>query len=126
MNNIVIKGRLAKNPEMTSVNVKGDSKSVTKFDVAVNRTFGEGADFFNCVVWGKTAEFVNKFFSKGQEILVSGSMQQRKWQDKEGNNRYSWDLNASQVEFCGSKGDKAESTGSAPEGFEEIDEDIPF
>lgn len=126
MNNIVIKGRLTRDPKLDFVKVKGEEKAVCKFDVAVNRRFGEDTDFFNCQVWGKTAEFVDKFFKKGQEILVAGSMQCRKWQDNEGKNRYNWELNVDQVEFCGSKKDNAQATPAIPEGFEELDDDIPF
>lgn len=128
MNNIVIKGRLVRSPELKYVTVRGDDKAVCNFDVAVDRRFGEEADFFKCQVWGKTAEFVNKFFVKGQEILLSGSMQSRKYKDKQENNRIAWELSVDQVEFCGSKKDKPDADSSVPEGFEELDEedDVPF
>lgn len=125
MNNIIIKGRLTRDPELKEVKVKDDIKDVCTFDVAVNKTFGEDADFFRCQIWGKRAEFVKKFFVKGQEILVQGSHESRKYEDKSGNSRIAWELKASQVEFCGSKKDNTESS-SATEGFEEVDEDLPF
>lgn len=129
MNNIVIKGRLCHSPELKTVTVKGENKAVCNIDVAVNRRFGEETDFFQCQAWGKTAEFINKFFNKGQEILIGGSMQCRKWQDKDGGNRYSWELAIEQVEFCGSKKDNAGSSSApgVPDGFEEMTEDdVPF
>lgn len=127
MNTILIKGRLSHSPELKEVEVKGEKRAVCHFDVAVNRRFGDEADFFKCQVWGKTAEFVKKFFEKGQEILVQGEMSCRKWQDNDGNNRYAWELSADRVEFCGSKKDN--SKPDVPEGFTEIeddDENIPF
>jgi len=133
MNNIVIKGRLAHDPKLKYVDVKGESKSVCTFDVAVDHRFGEGCDFFKCQIWGKRAEFVQEFFTKGKEILVCGSMESRKYKDKSENDRIAWELKAEQVEFCGSKKDSAgegkpNSTG-VPEGFqalEDEDDDIPF
>lgn len=73
---------------------------------------------------------VSKYFAKGKEILVSGEMQSRKWQDNEGNNRISWEIMANSVDFCGSKSDNggnSASTNSASK-MEEIDpsEDLPF
>lgn len=134
MNSQIIKGRLSHNPELKSVDVKGESKSVCSFDVAVDKNFGEGVDFFKCQIWGKRAEFVDKFFSKGQEILVQGSHESRQYKDKDGNNRIAWELKAERVEFCGSKKDNAaasstSATNGVPEGFipqPDDDDDIPF
>lgn len=73
---------------------------------------------------------VSKYFGKGKEIIVSGEMQSRKWQDNDGNNRISWEIQANSVDFCGSKGNNTNSTTeTATQGeFEEIkdDEDLPF
>ena len=131
MNNLVIKGRLTKDPVLKSVEVKGETKSICSFDVAVDKSFGDGADFFNCQIWGKRAEFVDKFFLKGKEILVQGSHEARKYKDKEGNERTIWELKANQVEFCGGKNDGGSSSqtpaAAIPEGFTPIeDDDIPF
>ena len=73
---------------------------------------------------------VSKYFAKGKEILVSGEMQSRKWQDNEGNNRISWEIMANGVDFCGSKSDNGGNsapTNSAPK-MEELDPDdsLPF
>ena len=129
MNQIIIKGRLARDPELKYVNVKGGDKAVCTFDVAVDKNFGDGADFFKCQIWDKRAEFVDKFFKKGQEILVQGSHESRQYDDKEGNKRTIWEVKANQVEFCGSKKDNAGGGGSSqiPDGFQAIDDDdIPF
>ena len=129
MNNVVIKGRLAHDPSIKTVDVKGESKSICNFDVAVDKQFGEGADFFKCQIWGKRAEFVEKFFSKGKEILVQGTHESRQYTDKEGNKRTIWELKANQVEFCGGKNDSS-NNNSAPSGFVEVEEsdldEIPF
>ena len=126
MNNIIIKGRLTRDPELKEVKVKDDIKDVCTFDVAVNKPFGEDADFFRFQIWGKRAEFVKKFFVKGQEILVQGSHESRKYEDKSGNSRVAWELKANQVEFCGSKKDNAGSSSTTTEGFEEVADDVPF
>ena len=76
---------------------------------------------------------VSKYFAKGREILVSGEMQSRKWQDNKGNNRISWEIMANGVDFCGSKSDNGSNSAptnqanNAPK-FEEISEDdsLPF
>ena len=136
MNNITIKGRLTKDPENKTIN---SGSNVCNFTVAVNRRFDkENADFFDCIAWNKTGDFVNQYFTKGREIVLSGEMQCRKWQDKEGNNRYSWELKVDQVDFCG-KADNAyskpaetvqqtESVQADAEGFMPIGEDdtLPF
>lgn len=132
MNQITIKGRLTRTPELKYVQGKNAETAVCSFNVAVNRRFGEETDFFDCQAWGKTGEFVNKFFIKGQEILVAGEMQCQKYKDKDGNNRYPWKVKADQIEFCGSKkdGNVEESDSSIPNGFEDAgkidDDDLPF
>jgi len=137
MNSIVIKGRVSKDVELKTI---GDGKEVANFSVAVNRRFKKDeADFFNVVAWGKTGVFINTFFKKGQEIILHGEMQCRKWTDADGKNRYAWDLLADLAEFCGSKNDSnnSVSTQSDPlqsfiadnSNFEEIsmgDDDLPF
>lgn len=134
MNSIIIKGRLSRDPELRSTS---DGREVSNFSVAVSRRFSgekkDTADFFDCVAWGKTGVFINTYFHKGQEILAQGEMHQRKWQDKDGNNRYSWEMNVNQAEFCGSKQEQARP-GTVPnepagnvDGFTPVDsEDLPF
>ena len=103
MNNITIKGRLTRKPELK---VTDNGKEVANFTVAVNRRSDrETADFFDCSAWGKTAAFVETHFKKGQEIVLSGAMQSRKWEDKEGNKRTNWSIFVDTVEFCGKKED---------------------
>lgn len=131
MNRIVIHGRLTRDPDLKDyTNAKGENGKVCNFSVAVNRSFGDDADFFNCTAFGKRAEVINEFFSKGREIVVEGSMQCDPYDDKDGNKRYPWKLMMSAFDFCGSKTDSSKSAKSEPTtvaGFEEIDDDdIPF
>jgi len=102
LNHIVIMGRLTRDPELRTTQ---SGVSVTSFTVAVDRDFGgrdggeRQTDFVDCVAWRSTGEFVSKYFHKGSMIVVSGRLQSRKWQDREGNNRVSWEINADNVYF---------------------------
>lgn len=102
MNIVILKGRLTKDPEIKTTT--NDTKVCT-FSIAVNRRFSKEneADFINCTAWRQTAEFIHKYFKKGQEICISGNLQVRKWEDKDGNTRYATDVVVENAEFCGSK-----------------------
>ena len=103
INCINIMGRLTDTPELK---VTPNGTNVTTFTVAVERTYSKGekqTDFINVVAWRGTAEFVSKWFSKGQMIAVQGSLQTRKYQDKDGHNRTAFEVVAEQVSFCGDK-----------------------
>lgn len=122
MNLLVIKGRISSDIQLKAT---ASGKEVANFSVAVNRRFKrEETDFFEVVAWGKTGVFVNTYFKKGQEILLSGEMQCRKWPDKEGNNHYTWELIADTVEFCGSKNDGSVQPNQAEQPAD--DDDAPF
>lgn len=102
LNHIVILGRLVKDPELRYTQ---SNTPVASFTVAVDRDFGEDkqTDFIDCTAWRKTGEFVSKHFQKGSMIVVSGRLQSRKWEDKDGNKRTSWEINAENVYFGGDK-----------------------
>ena len=107
MNNCVLKGRLVADPELrqTPSNI-----SVCKFTVAVDAYAKEGekkADFIPCTAWRGTADFISKYFTKGQEILVFGALKNNDYTDKDGVKRYGFNLQVSQAEFCGSKSSMA-------------------
>ena len=108
LNHITIMGRLTRDPELRTTQA---GVSVTSFTVAVDRDFGgrdggeRQTDFIDCVAWRSTGEFVSKYFHKGSMIVVSGRLQSRKWQDREGNNRTSWEINADNVYFGESRRD---------------------
>lgn len=133
MNVIVLKGRLVADPELrqTPSNI-----SVCRFKVAVDKYVKAGeerkADFIPCTAWRGTAEFVSKYFKKGQEIVINGSLHNNDYTDKDGTKHYSFDVTAENVEFCGSKGSNGSSEQNVNIGdlgdFEEIlsDGDVPF
>ncbi len=105
LNSVALNGRLVADPELRTTN---SGRSVTSFRIAVDRGFvrqGEErqADFIDIVTWEKTAEFVSKFFAKGSMIAVTGRIQTRNYEDKNGNKRTATEVVASQVDFCGSK-----------------------
>lgn len=101
MNNIVIKGRLTADPEIRKT---ANGVAVANFTVAVDRTFNrDDTDFFRCAAWRSTAEFVQHYFEKGQEILLNGEMQCNVWEDEDGEKHSSWTVQVMNVEFCGSK-----------------------
>ena len=130
MNRLIIKGRLTRDPEVKTTQT---GKEVCNFSVAVDRRFkrdGEPtADFFRVQVWEKTAEFVGKYFRKGQEILCEGRIESSEYTDKDGVKRTMWTLTADNVEFCGSKSDNV--AASAGQGVPAAtttaaDNDYPF
>ena len=107
LNHIVIMGRLTRDPELRRTQA---GTSVCSFTVAVDRDFQskdaeKQADFIDVVAWRQTGEFVSRYFTKGRMIVVSGSLQSRKWQDKNGQNRTSWEIIADNVYFGDSKRD---------------------
>ncbi len=103
INCINIMGRLTDTPELKVTN---SGTNVTTFTVAVDRQYSKGekqTDFIPVTAWRGTAEFISKWFSKGQMIAVQGSLQTRKYQDKDGHNRTAFEVVAEQVSFCGDK-----------------------
>ena len=106
MNKVIISGRLTRDPEMR-YSQSAEPLAVTRFSIAVNRRFkkdGEpDADFINCVSFGKTAEFISKYFTKGKMIGVVGSLRTNSWTDNNGQKRASTDVQVEEVEFLESK-----------------------
>lgn len=116
LNSVHIMGRITKEPELRFTQ---SETAVVSFTLAVDRDYQIGGserqtDFVECVAWRKTAEFVSKHFHKGQMMALHGSLQSRKWQDKDGNNRVSWEVVADSVYFCGDK--KSENSGDTYKG----------
>ena len=114
LNQIVLMGRLTRDPELRRT---GSGVAVASFTLAVDRDFAaQGAeketDFVDIVAWRNTAEFVSRFFTKGRMAVVTGRLQIRNWTDKEGNKRRSAEVVADNVYFGDSKRD-----GAAPGGF---------
>ena len=138
LNKIVLMGRLVRDPEIRHTQ---SQTPVASFTLAVDRDYSgkDGAekqtDFIDCVAWRSTAEFVSKYFSKGRMAVVSGRLQIRDWQDKDGNKRRSAEVIVDSMYFGDSKkdGQSAPQSGTtqaqayaAPatgQMFTEIDED---
>lgn len=129
MNNVSLVGRLTKNPELRNTQ---NGNAVTNFTLAVDRRFkSEGqpeADFINVVVWGKTAEFAQKWFTKGLRIGVIGRIQTRTWEDKDGNKHYATEVVGESVEFADGKkeGNGGNKTKNQEDSYDINDDDIPF
>ena len=138
-NLVVLTGRLTADPELRYT---GNNTAVTSFSIAVSRRYKAGeeaqADFINIVAWRQTAEFVTKYFQKGSMIGIEGSIQTRRYVDKEtGKNRTAFEVIANNVQFVESKRDNA-GVGEAPAAFSnagandftdlsgETDDDLPF
>ena len=131
LNNINLCGRVTAPIELKKTN---SGKSVAQFSLAVERDFTKDGeketDFINIVVWGNTADFVSKYFTKGRMMLVNGRLRVRKFQTQNGENRYITEVLANNVYFAGDKAqDNASNNTSvnAPaESYTEIDDDLPF
>jgi len=109
LNHIVLMGRLTRDVELRRT---GSGIAVASFTIAVDRDFAEKGkeketDFIDIVAWRSTAEFVEKYFSKGRMAVVDGRLQVRKWQNKDGENRYSTEVIAEHVYFGDSKKDSS-------------------
>ena len=120
INNVTLIGRLTATPELRQTTT---GKTVVSFCIAVERRFDRAtSDFINIVAWNKTAEFVSKYFTKGDLIALTGSILTRKYEDKDGNKRTAFEVLADDVSFCGKK-----EKSSEPD-FEEIkvSGDLPF
>lgn len=143
MNKVILMGRLVKDPEVR-YSQGNEPLAVARYTLAVNRRFkrqGEqDADFINCVAFGKTGEFAEKYFKKGQMVSVVGRLQVRSWDDNDGKKRWSTDVVIEDQYFAESKGASEGQRTSAPttstktaeaEGFYPIDasvedDDLPF
>lgn len=131
INNVTLMGRFTAAPELKKT---PSGTSVTAFCIAVDRRYqakdGERqADFINCVAWRHTAEFITKYFNKGDLIAVTGEIQTRKYQDKNGNNRVACEVVIDNASFCGGKsnGNNADEMPNDNSNFEEYDnDDLPF
>ena len=143
MNKVQLVGRLTRDPEIRYS--QGENATATaRFSVAVNRRFknSEGnydADFINCVAFGKSAEFVEKYFKKGMAIGLTGRIQTGSYTNKDGQKVYTTDVVVEETEFVESKGassaDNSNNSRPAPSATNNndfmsipdgIDEELPF
>lgn len=122
MISVAFTGRLANDPILKTT---ADGTSVCSFSIAISKQFkpkdgGPTADFFQCVAWRQTAEFIGQYFSKGNMLTGKGSLQARSYTDKEGNKRTVVEIVVERAEFCESKQKR--------DDYEviESEEDLPF
>lgn len=132
MNIVALKGRLSKEP---SLKYTQNGLSVCSISIAVERTVKKDSekkvDFITCNAWGKRAEFISKYFSKGQPIAITGSIQNRSWDDENRQRHYSTEVLIDTAEFAGEaphKRSDADESNVNEEGFYPQGEDdvLPF
>ena len=127
MNKTVLLGRLTKDPEVRYTQT--NNTMVVNFTLAVNRRFAkEGeqqADFINIIAWKSTAEFVSKYFKKGQQVAVAGRLQTRNYDDKDGKKVFITEVVAEEVYFADSKKEEVEQT-KIEDTFVSDESDLPF
>ncbi len=137
-NLVVLTGRLTADPELKTT---PNGIPVTSFSIAVDRRYRSGeerqTDFINIVAWRSNAEFITKYFKKGNLIGIEGSIQTRKYQDKNGNNRTAFEVVVNSAQFVESKKDTA-SSDATPVSYsnadandfadlgDATDDDLPF
>lgn len=134
MNSICLIGRITAEPELKTTQT---GVSVTSFSLAVDRSYTpkgqeRQTDFINCVAWRGTAEFITRYFRKGQRIALQGSLQTRKYTANDGSQRTVYEVVADNAFFCESKAEPSVEMVAAMSGngFTDVnisaDEDLPF
>ena len=117
LNKVILMGNLTAQPELKQTQ---SGTSVCSFSIAVNRRFEKDkVDFINCVAWKQQAEFITRYFGKGQSIALVGNLQVRTWTDKNGGKRYETEVIVEEVTFAGSKPENTAS--SAPNAYTPTD-----
>lgn len=138
MNKVILMGRLTRDPEIRYPQ-NPEAAAVGRFSLAVDRRFkkdgGPDADFFNCVCFGRQAEFVEKYLKKGIKMLITGRVENNNYTDRDGHKVYAVQIMVEEMEFAESKaaGQKHNEQTGAPEvgdGFmtipDGIEEELPF
>ena len=119
LNKVILMGRLTRDPELKHTQ---NNISVVSFTLAVDRGYAKPGeekqtDFIDIVAWRQTAEFVSRYFRKGQLVAATGRLQVRKWQDNQGNNRTTYEVVADEVFFAESKRDSASYGGNSYDNY---------
>lgn len=139
VNKVILIGNLGNDPE---VRYTQGGSAVANFNMATNEVWNnkegnreERTEWHRIVCWGRTAELVGEYLSKGRTVYVEGRLQTRDWEDKEGNKRYTTEVVAQSVKFLGGRGgDQGASSGAKSSGGKsvqpaapvEVEDDIPF
>lgn len=116
MNNVSLIGRLTTVPELKHTQ---SNMAYTRFSIAVDRSYAKQGeerqtDFINIIAWSKTAEFICKYFMKGQRIGITGEIRTGSYTDQSGNKRYTFDVVANNVYFCESKASNTSNANQTP------------
>lgn len=119
MNTVALMGRLTKDPMVSEYGSGKNAGLLARFTLAVRRD-ADNADFISCVAFGKTAELIDQYFIKGNQIGVTGSIQTGKYKNKDGDTVYTTDVIVRQIDFTGSAG-KSDNEEYAP-----ADTELPF
>ena len=130
MNQAIICGRLVRDPEIRYTNGE-DAKAVAKYTIAVDRMRDKEADFISCEAFGKSAEFAEKYFRKGQRVLISGRIQTSSYTNKDGQKVYTTDILIATQEFADGKGSstgqassRLSSSNASADGFMDIPDSV--
>lgn len=133
LNHITIHGYLGRSPELKDYkNARGEQNKLVNFSVGVSRDMGDETDWFDVTMFGRRAEVIDKFFSKGSQIIVWGRMQSDTVKGDDGKNRKYWKLVADGFDFCDSKesargqSNPAVKETASEEEWQAAEEDIPF
>ena len=133
MNKTILIGRLTKDPDVRRTG-EDNSMVVARYTLAVDRRVKKeddnNADFINCVVFGKGAEFAEKYLTKGMKIAVTGRIQTGSFTNKDGNKVYTTDVIIEEQEFCESKNAQGSADTASEDGFvdlpKDLDGELPF
>lgn len=135
INTVVLQGRLTADPDLRTTN---SGKEVVAFTLAVDKKFSNdnSADFIPVIAWEKNATFISRYFRKGSQIAIEGSITSRTYEDKNGKKQTKIEVVASHASFCGSKSESQQippqENKTAQKGSQDIplpyvdDEELPF
>ena len=120
VNKAILVGNLGRDPELRTT---PNGQSVVNFTLATSETWTdksgervERTEWHRIVAWGRTAEMCAQYLSKGRTVYVEGRIQTREWEDKDGNKRYTTEINANTVNFIGPRGSSGGDSGGGPTG----------
>ena len=123
MNRVCLIGNLVKTPDLRYTQ---NNTPVASYTIAINNRHGEKqeTDYINITTWGKRAEFVTKYFTKGQAIAITGRLKNKNYEDKNGIKHYSYEVITEDIEFVGTK--KEEPKEEFVPNFDVDDDELPW
>ena len=123
MNNVILIGRLTKDPELRYMTNKTE---IANFTIAIPREYGEEVDYIECVAFSKVANNIVKYTSKGSMIAIQGSIRVDTYQTKDGKNAKSFKVNATKVQFLDTKSNKVDGSTLGEVNHNSWDPEVPF